>query len=183
MASTRVARRYAEALMMAGEDQKALEKVSKDFEMLERLLKDSRELQIFLKSPVIKSDKKQAVLREMFGKKVNALTMSFLQLLTEKGREDLLSEIVVQFFRLRDEQLGIVNVDIKAATDLTRSQHEQIQKKFETMTRKKVRLGFSIDKVLRGGFVARVGDTMFDGSVKRQLELLRERFTEDVRLN
>ncbi|HEX9615591.1 MAG TPA: ATP synthase F1 subunit delta [Bacteroidota bacterium] len=183
MVNVRVARRYAEAFMRAGEDQKVLDAVSKDLEMLERLMKESRELHVFLKSPVIKTDKKQLVIQEMFGTKIHALTMDFLLLLAKKGREELLPDIVQQFFSLLDEKLGIVNVEIRSATDLSKTQHERIQQKFESMTKKKVRLSFSIDKVLKGGFVARVGDTMFDGSVKRQLELLRERFAEDGGLN
>lgn len=183
MRQYRVARRYAEALITAAEQQNLLEKVSGDCEMLQRLLTESRDLQVFLKSPVIKKDKKLTALREMFAKKLNALTMSFLELLAEKGREEVLADMLLQFFALRDDRLGIVNVEIKAATELSKDQHESIRKKFEGLTRKSVRLSFSLDKHLRGGFVARVGDTMYDGSVKRQLELLRERFAEGVGSN
>ena len=183
MANVRIARRYAKAFMRAGEDRKALEKISRDLEMLDRLLKESRELQVFLKSPVINTAKKRTVIREMFGTKIHALTMDFLLLLANKGREELLTDIIRQFFTLLDEKLGIVNVEIRSATDLGKIQHDRIQQKFESLTKKKVRLSFSIDKVLKGGFVARMGDTLFDGSVKRQLELLRERFAEDGRLN
>jgi F-type H+-transporting ATPase subunit delta len=51
------------------------------------------------------------------------------------------------------------------------------------MTRKSVRIAFSVDKQLKGGFVARVGDTVFDGSLRRQLELLREHFVEETARN
>ncbi|MEX1139176.1 MAG: ATP synthase F1 subunit delta [Bacteroidota bacterium] len=183
MRQYRVARRYAEALITAAEQQNLLEKVSGDCEMLQRLLMESRDLQVFLKSPVIKREKKQEALRAMFAKKLDKVTMSFLELITEKGREEFLSDILQQYFALRDDRLGIVNVEIKAATELSKNQHEGIRKKFEGLTRKSVRLSFSLDKHLKGGFVARVGDTMYDGSVKRQLELLRERFAEGVGSN
>ncbi len=183
MRQYRVARRYAEALITAAEQKNLLEKISGDCEMLQRLLTQSRELQLFLKSPVIKRDRKREALQGMFAKKVDAVTMSFLDLLTEKGREDILADILQQYFALRDDRLGIVNVEIKAATELSKDQHESIRKKFEGMTRKNVRLAFSLDKHLKGGFIARVGDTVYDGSVKRQLELLRERFAEGVGSN
>jgi F-type H+-transporting ATPase subunit delta len=183
MRQYRVARRYAEALISAAEQKHLLEKVSDDCAMLQRLLMDSREFQLFLKSPVIKRDKKQTAMQGMFAKKVNPVTMSFLELLTGKGREDILAEILQQYSALRDDRLGIVNVEIKAATELSKDQHDSFKKKFEGLTRKSVRLAFSLDKHLKGGFIARVGDTVYDGSVKRQLELLRERFAEGVGSN
>ena len=72
---------------------------------------------------------------------------------------------------------------MRAATELTKDQQQTIVKRFEGITRKKIRVAFSIDKQLKGGFVARVGDTVYDGSVRRQLELLRERFAEGVGRN
>ncbi len=183
MANIRVARRYAEALMTGAEERKLLDRVALDLETLERTLRESREFGLFLKSPVVNKEKKRNILQEMFGKKLHEITVGFLQLLADKGREDLLQDILVEFFRLRDEKLGIVSVEIKAAGELSKEQTAQIQKRFEGITRKNVRLAFSIDKQLKGGFLARVGDTVFDGSVKRQLELLRDRFAEGVDSN
>jgi F-type H+-transporting ATPase subunit delta len=183
MANSRAAKRYAEALMSAAEQQKILGRVTEDMQSLERVMNESKELVHFLKSPVIKKEKKRRILTELFGKQMHALTMSFIDLLAAKGREDILAEIGSQFFALRDERLGIVGVEIQAADQLSKDQHEKIQKQFEGITRKKVRLAFSIDKQLKGGFLAKVGDTVFDGTVKRQLELLRKRFEEGVGSN
>ena len=178
MANFRIATRYAEALMTAAEEQQVLNRVASDVETLDRIIKSSRHFLLFLKSPVINREKKQNVLSELFGKKLHALTLGFLQLLAEKRREDVLGEICEQFFSLHDTQRGIVGVGIQAATELTKEQQNVIQKKFEEITKKSVRLSVRMEKDLRGGFLARVGDTVFDGSVRRQLELLRERFAE-----
>lgn len=183
MRQERVARRYAEALMTAAEEQKSLETVVKDLEALDRLLRESREFGLFLKSPVIKAEKKRAVLQEMFGKRLSVLTVSFLDLMADKGREGLLSEVLHQFFALRDERLGIVAVDIRTAVELSSDQQERIRKKFEQLTRKTVRPAFSLDKQVQGGFVARVGDTMFDASVRHQLEVLRKKFSQGNGVN
>ena len=104
--------------------------------------------------------------------------MLFLNLLTEKGREDILPVIIQEFFHLRDEMLGIVTVEVKAATEFGKEQEAELQKRFEGYSKKKARITYSLDKQLKGGFVARIGDTVFDGSIKRQLELLREQFAE-----
>ena len=88
--------------------------------------------------------------------------------------------IIEAFFSLQDEELGIVNVNVKSATELSAQQTAQLQKQFEAYSKKKVHINSSLNSELIGGFIARIGDTMFDGSVKRQLELLRKRFTEEM---
>lgn len=183
MRQERVARRYAEALMTAAEEQKSFETVVKDLETLDRLLRESREFGLFLKSPVIKAEKKRSILREMFAKRLSVLTVSFLDLMADKGREGLLGEVLRQFFALRDERLGIVAVDIRTAVELSSDQQERIRKKFEQLTRKTVRPAFSLDKQVQGGFVARIGDTMFDASVRHQLDVLRKKFSQGNGVN
>jgi F-type H+-transporting ATPase subunit delta len=184
MSNTRIARRYAEAFLLAAEEQKTLlKKVGDDFLKLRDLLNESHELQLFLKSPVIKTEKKQAVLAALFEKKVQPLTFVLLQLLAEKGRESSLPEIIETFFLLRDEKLGIMNVHVKTAVEFTRQQKNELEKHFELSSKKKVQVDVQVDPALIGGFVARMGDTLFDGSIKRQLELLRQRFAEHVGVN
>lgn len=180
MSNLRVARRYAEALMESATDPHQLDRLASDLAFVQEAIKQSRELATFLKSPVISKDKKKAIFAELFRSRVSDATLSFLNLLTAKGREDVLADVIAEFFRMREEKLGIVTVEVRAATELTQEQHQDIQRRFEGFTQKKVRISFSLDKQLRGGFVARVGDTVFDGSVQRQLELLRERFAEET---
>ena len=183
MTYSRAARRYAQALMDVAEDNKIIDRIVADLESLQQVVQESREFRAFLKSPVIKKDKKRGVLTAMFKPSVDAATMDFLMLLCDKGREDLLPQIIEQFLSLRDEKLGLVSVEVKAATGLTDEQRAILRQRFEQLTKKKVRIHMSIDKQLKGGFVVKVGDTVFDGSVRRQLELLRKRFTEGTMKN
>ncbi len=178
MTNVRVARRYAEALVEMAEEQKNTEAVAKDLESLRQLIAGSRELLLFLKSPIINKVKKHDVLRLLFEGRLDVATIRFLDLIADKGREEYLPDIIDQFFVLLEERQGIVRVEVKVAADFSKDQTALLQKKFETYTSKQVRITFTLDKQLKGGFVARVGDTVFDGSVKRQLELLRQRFVE-----
>ena len=183
MSAYRVARRYAEAVIELAEDQKQGERLAGDLESVQKAMKESVELQSFLKSPVISKEKKRVVLSALFKANVGVLAFDFLNLLVEKGREDVLDSILVEYFKMRDDQLGIMTLELRAAIDLTTDQQKTIAKRFEEMTRKKIRVVFSVDKQLKGGFVARVGDTVYDGSVSRQLELLRSRFAEGTDRN
>ncbi|MGA3286326.1 MAG: ATP synthase F1 subunit delta [Bacteroidota bacterium] len=180
MNNLRTANRYAEALMAAAEELHILKDVSDDLAVIRRNIKESHEFQLFLKSPVLKKEKKQQVFEATFGKAIQPLTLKFLSLLAEKGREDILLNVIEVFFRLQDETLGIVNVHVKAAAELSAQQTAQLEQRFEAYSKKKVRVDVSLDSKLIGGFIARIGDTMFDGSVKRQLELLRKRFAEEI---
>ncbi|MCX6144637.1 MAG: ATP synthase F1 subunit delta [Ignavibacteriales bacterium] len=183
MSAFRVARRYAEAAIELAEDQKQGERLAGDLELIQKAMRESLELQSFLKNPVISKGKKRAVLDALFKSKVGTLAFDFLNLLVEKGREDVLDGILVEYFKMRDDQLGIMTLELRAAVDLSIDQQKTIAKRFEEMTRKKIRVVFSVDKRLKGGFVARVGDTVYDGSVSRQLELLRSRFAEGAGRN
>lgn len=183
MSAYRVARRYAEAAIELAEDQKQGERLAGDLELILMAMKESVDLQRFLKSPVISKEKKRTVLAALFKAKVGTLAFDFLNLLVEKGREDVLDSILVEYFKMRDDQLGIMTLELRAAVDLTSDQQKIIAKRFEEMTRKKIRIVFSVDKQLKGGFVARVGDTVYNGSVSRQLELLRDRFAEGAGRN
>ncbi len=174
----RIARRYAEALMMAADAEKQMDAVATDLHELEAVFRTSSDFRLFLRSPVIRKEKKVELLQTLFGSRLHAVTNRFLALLAEKGREDALPEIIGEFFRQQDVKLGIVQVDVRAASEITREQTDRIRERFESLTRKTVRVEFSLDRSLRGGFVARVGDTVFDGSVQHQLEELRKRFAE-----
>jgi F-type H+-transporting ATPase subunit delta len=180
MANLRIANRYAEALLTAAEELHILNKVSVDLTVIQRIIKESHDFQRFLKSPVIKKDKKQEVFTATFGSSVQPLTLQFLSMLVEKEREDALPGVIESFFQLQDELLGIVHVSIKSAAELSQQQTIELIRRFETYSKKKVQIDFSLDKQLIGGFIARIGDTVFDGSVRQQLELLRKRFAEEL---
>ncbi|MBI5464225.1 MAG: F0F1 ATP synthase subunit delta [Ignavibacteriales bacterium] len=178
MSQVRIAYRYAQALMSAAEESKQIDAIVADVELLRKTIQASRELFLFLKSPIIKREKKRDILKKLFEKKVQPMAVEFLELLAEKGREEVLPEIINEFFRLHDERRGVVNVQVVGAADFTREQTQTLERKLAAYTKKTVKLAFNIDKEVRGGFVAQVGDTVFDGSVKRQLELMRQRFAE-----
>lgn len=166
--------------MDLAEDTKSLDRITEDLEMIRRMIRESRDFLLFLKSPVIKADRKKAILKDLLGSRVHSTTQAFLELLAEKGREEILDQITEQFFLLRDEKLGIVSIEIRAATELDDHLRTLLEERFQNLTKKKVRTVVHVDRQLKGGFLARLGDTVYDGSVKHQLELLRARFEEGV---
>ena len=173
MSNIRVATRYASALMELTNEQKKSDAIADDLLVVKSAVDASRELRNLLASPVVAKEKKQAVIRDVFKKKISEVVLGYLLQIVEKGRENVLGEILTQYFILRDEQLGIVRVDVKTTVEFSAKQEKDLVKQLEAMTKKKVEITFSLDKTIKGGFVARVGDTVLDGSIKRQLEILK----------
>lgn len=178
MKNTRVARRYAQALMQSADSVQAIDLYANDLELIKKTIVGSRELRLFVNRPIVTAQKKMGVLRELFGSSISSATMSFLELLVEKQREEHLLEVIEQYFGLRDAKYGIVNVDVSSAVEITPQQEKSLSDKLEQYTKKKVRVRFALDTSLKGGLVVRIGDRVLDASVKRQLELMREQFAE-----
>lgn len=173
MSNLRVATRYASALMELTNEQKKSNAIAEDLLIVKNAVDSSRDLRNVLASPIVAKDKKQTIIRELFKKKISEIVLGYIQEIVVKGRENILGEILAQYFVLRDEQLGIVRVSVKTSVEFSAKQEKDLVKQLEVMTKKKVDITFSLDKTLRGGFIARVGDTVLDGSVKRQLEILK----------
>jgi len=178
MKNMRVARRYAGALMEAAEDAKTIDATATDLETIASALRGSRELWLLTQSPVVSPAKKSAVFRSIFGDRIGSGTMEFIDLVIAKKREQHLQEIVEQFSLLRDEKMGIASVDVTSAVEFTPSQDRELSNELERYTKKKVRIRMTVDRAIKAGLIVRIGDTVHDASMRRQLELLKARFLE-----
>jgi F-type H+-transporting ATPase subunit delta len=176
MASSKVANRYAQSFLDTSIEKNILEKVAQDFEFVHQTLYRNDELQRAFKSPVIKTEAKQSILAEIFRKLISKDSLDFLNFVIAKGREELFTEILEKFENLKNEHFGIVKVDVITAFDFTEEQKNQLQQKFESYLKKKARLNFTLDQNIIGGFVAKVGDTVYNASVLHQLGLLKKHF-------
>ncbi len=176
MSEYKVSYRYASSLLGSAKEKKIQEQVSADVRLIASALKESRQLSLALSNPVVKPGTKTAILEGIFKSKVNADTMNFLRFLVQKNRENLLESIADIYLKLRDEELGIVELEVSAAEQLTGDQEAQLKQKFESYLNKKVKITFRQDASVIGGFIARIGDTVYDASLKHQLELLKKQF-------
>lgn len=178
MAETKISSRYANSFLGLGIEKNILEKTALDMELMLNVFESSRELRRVIESPVIKPELKESVLREIFAAKVDSETMNFFSFIISKRRESLLSSIAKKFLELKDEHLGIVRASIVSAFELSADQKNQLKSRFESSLGKTVILSYQVDNNLLGGFVAKVGDTIYDASVKHQLNLLKKHFVK-----
>lgn len=179
MASSKVANRYAKSFLDTSIEKNILDKVSNDFDLVNRSLIGSHELLRAFKSPVIKTETKQSILVEIFEKLISKDSIDFLNFVIVKGREELFIEILEKFDNLKDEHIGAVKANVTTAFVFTEEQKIQLQHKFEVHLKKKVRLTFKVDQSIIGGFVAKIGDTVYNASMIHQLGLLKKQLLQD----
>ena len=180
MSDFRAAQRYASAIFQVSEEQKITDTVSRDFEILERTIRESSEFSIFIRSPIISTEKKKKIFSALFKDNISELTLRFILLLTTKNREGILGQIIEQYVVLRDRARGLLNVDVRTAVGLTPGQEENFSRSLAEATGKKVILTFTVDPSLRGGYTVQYDDTVVDASIQRQLDRLRLRLAEKI---
>ena len=175
MSQRTVSRRYATALCEEADRAGTLEAVDDDVEMLRRSLDANDALARFFTSPVIPAEKKKDVIDALLEDRVEALTLQFLHLLVEKDRETVTASILDAYHDLRDEQRGIVDATARVARPLSDDDREALVDALEAHTGKTIRLHIEEEPDLIGGLVIRIGDHVFDGSVRNRLAALRDR--------
>jgi F-type H+-transporting ATPase subunit delta len=178
MAETKVSTRYALSLIGIASEKNSLEEVSKDMELVLSAIKSSHELSRMLESPIVKPEKKKSVIVEIFKNKISDDSLNFISFIIEKQRGHLMQSIVEKFLMLKDEKMGIVNVEVKTSYEFTSEQKDKLKAKLEKILKKKARLKFETDNKIVGGFIAKVDDTVYDASIRHQLDLLKKEFLQ-----
>lgn len=179
MRDTRVASRYAKSLIDLSLEQGALEKVHADMKMIHDTCMASDDLSVFLKSPIIKTEKKRDILKTLFSGKVHPITEGFIDLMTSRKRESYLEAIASAFLKQYKEHKHIITTVITTASGLDDNLRRQVQELVKNSVRSEVELIEKVDRNLIGGFVLRIGDQQVDASISRKLQDLRRNFSEN----
>ncbi|KZK74880.1 MAG: F0F1 ATP synthase subunit delta [Pelodictyon luteolum] len=179
MSSVIASRRYAYALLSAADEGGFLEEVTAEMDMIGETLAGSRDLVRVLASPLINGDRKTHILEEIFRGRVGDRMMRFLSLIARKKRAGILRGIASEFKVLLDEKNGVVNVDVTSATELSGEQAKELANGLAAYTGKKIRARMALDAELIGGVSVKIGDTILDGSIRHQLQLLRRTLSNE----
>jgi len=141
----------------------------------------SSELRNALTSPAVPPARKRAVVSRIGDQlKLSRITRNFLFVLIDKRRITLLAEIIQGFETVTDERLGFARADVISAGELKEPQRSALNAQLERISGKRIRPRYRVDQSLIGGAVARIGSTVYDGSVRGQLQTLGRRLsTED----
>ncbi len=176
----RVAYRYALALIAEADEKKITERVGQDMELIQTTLRENSLLRAVISTPVIRPHLLATAFNEIFKTHLTKDVMNLLNLLIHKGRGALLDKVAENYLLILDQRMNVMNATITSAEELDEKAKSDISTKLGSIMKTTVRPSYKINPSLRGGFVAKVGDTLIDASIQNQLELLRARLKEGV---
>ncbi|MDO8786140.1 MAG: ATP synthase F1 subunit delta, partial [Syntrophales bacterium] len=175
LSASGIAKRYARAFFEIAQENEQLETYYAELENFASLLEEAKDLQEFLANPIFDRADKKAVIEAVLQRiSISSMTVNFLKLLLDKQRMGIFYDIVLCYREFLDNALRKVRVDVKTAFPLSPDLTRNLQKGLEELTGKNVEMALGGDVSLIGGIVVRVGDTLYDGSVKTQLDNIRK---------
>lgn len=180
MLVTKLARVYAAALHNLALENKAQDEVKADMEQVGKAIAGSRDLSVLLSSPVVKSDKKTAIMEAIFGASTSALSLKFLKLVVKHGREASLAAIAQAYGSIYLAHQGILEGSVTSAQALDAKTLSAIEKAVVSQMGKPVNLTVNTNPDLIGGLILRVGDKQYNGSIAAELQRLRLDFKKNL---
>ena len=175
MGNEAVARRYSTALADVVAKNGDADAVKAELKEWEVLIAANAQLQEVFGNPSIQYAKKEGVLDALIKRSGSSKSVAnFLRVLLQNGRLIDLRDINERFETVLEERSGIVSGEVTSARELAEAQKKELAQNLEKLTGKKVKLDFEIDEDIIGGVVTRVGSTVYDSSVRTQLQNLKE---------
>jgi F-type H+-transporting ATPase subunit delta len=171
-----IAQHYADALAEVAISEKTADKVRRELGDFLALLRESPQLGVLLGSPAVSRANKHAVAQALVERMGASRTLrNFLFVVLDQRRMALLPEIQGAFEAKLDELEGVARADVTSARELNERQKKQLKTVLERLSGRRVEANYQLDPALIAGAVVRVGSTIYDGSVRTQLERLRVR--------
>lgn len=180
MVNPRLAARYAKSLIGLAIENNQLEGVKEEVDFILHVFKVSPEFKVLLRSPVIKGDKKQAILREVGKGRFSPLMAGFMRLLITKGRENVLPEIFEAFVGQYNEEKGIHAVHLTTAHPISEELKATLLSKIKSDTElQHIELTTKVKEELIGGFVLEYNNNLVDASIHRYLKDVKRQFNSN----
>lgn len=177
MIGSKISKRYARALFSLGHEDGSFEQYGRELLEFTKICQDHSDLRNVIANPVFKLEERKKVLHFVLEKVTfSGVTKNFLNLLLDKNRIGALEAIADYYSQLVDEASNIARAEIISARPLKGETLGRIEKSLEDLTSKKIKSVVKEDHGLIGGIVVKIGDFVLDGSIKAQLEGLKQSF-------
>lgn len=172
MSDAAVANRYAYALFQLAKEKQLLERLEEELRVVREVVSGNTGLNVVLKSPKVTKHEKERLIRKAFSA-ANPYVLNTLLILIERHREDEIALVADQFIALTNEEKGIAEATVVSTRLLTEEESKALSSTFAAKVGKKsLRIENKIDSNLLGGIKVRIGNRIFDGSLKGKLERL-----------
>jgi F-type H+-transporting ATPase subunit delta len=171
---------YATALAEIALEQGATEPVLNQLGDFARAYAGSADLRTFLSDPVVSREAKHAVIEKLVARLgASKIIRNFLFVVVDNRRTQQLPKIIETFQQVIQQRLGVAEAQVESAMELDATQKTQLLQTLERVTGKKIQAKYSLDPALLGGAVVRIGDTIYDGSLKNRLNQMRARLAAE----
>jgi F-type H+-transporting ATPase subunit delta len=179
--SSNIAKRYARAFFEIAQEEKQFERYYDELQSFSGVVEKNENLKEFLANPIFDQKEKRDVVDAVLQKiSMAGITANFLRLLADKGRIGILADIVACYRELMDKALKKQRVQVKTAFPLNAELTDRLKAGLAGLTGKEVEVTIEQDASLLAGIVVRVGDTLYDGSIKTQLNNIRNLLGEEI---
>ncbi len=181
MVEDRIGYKYAKSLFEIAQEEGLVDSVKKDMDMIIELIDTNIEFKRFLHSPIIPNTQKQDLLNKIFsGRLSTSESMDMISMLSAKGREMYLKELALAFQGLYDKSKNILRGTVISPEPLSDDFLKDIIAKVEKNRQIKLELLQETDPDLIGGFILKLGDRVFDGSVRRSLRRIERKLVTEA---
>ncbi|HXG92957.1 MAG TPA: ATP synthase F1 subunit delta [Blastocatellia bacterium] len=179
MSVTAVARRYAEALADVAVERNQVEQTESELRAMTELFRQSRELTDLFASPIVSQADKGRVLDTIIERtRPSQMIANLLRVMLQHYRLHHLAQVYEQFQREMNERRGVVAAEVVTAQPIGPTEQQALSRRLEEITGKRVQLQFKTDDSLIGGVVTRIGSVVYDGSIRTQLQEIKERLKQ-----
>lgn len=179
MRDIKVASRYAKSLLKIALDENSLEAIYNDMQLIHSTCANNHDLVVLLKTPIVKTDKKRAILKEVFSDNISLISTSFINIILTKKRESLLADIATAFIDIYKEHQHITTAYITSAVPLSKEQRAKITEVLNLKEKNNIDLKEIVNPDIIGGMIVKIGDKQIDESIKRKLINLKMEFDEN----
>lgn len=178
MSAQRLATRYAQSLHDLSLENDKHDTIHADMKLLLQTTNDSRELYLMLQSPIVRNDKKAKVLHHIFDDKVDEITIKFIDITINKGREAHLVSIAKSFIELYNQHNNITPVKVTTAVEMSDDTYQRIKQALINQTYiQKVEMSTKVKEDIIGGFVLHFEDKLYDASIAHKLNEVKKELT------
>jgi len=173
------AKRYAKSLIGLAKEKNVLKAVFNDMSLIEKTVAENKDLQLLLQSPVVNTDKKQAILTTLFKEYLHELSLLFLNLISSKKREALIRAIAKSFIEQYKLLNNVITAEITTAIKLDKNKIDSIVSLYAKEKRDSFEIIEKVNPEIIGGFILRVGDRQIDTSISKEIRELKKAFNEN----
>jgi F-type H+-transporting ATPase subunit delta len=180
MKESRIAIRYAKALFDLSIEKDSIERVNEDMKLVHEVCKANKDFSLLLANPVVRKDKKDAIIHEIFEKHLQKMSLLFLDIITKSGREDFIELIAEEFTKLYKKYKGIITTTLQTVVEIDDEIRKSLIDLLEKQSDANIELVEKLDKTLIGGFVFKYDNLEYDASIRTRIQKLRRDFENNL---